>query len=192
MVLQETDKLYTVDEFLAFINQPEFEGKRIELREGSIIEVPPSSKKNVMLESWLITLLNNFVIPRGLGVVSTPNGGYKISGRSYLQPDVAFIHKDRAGGIDGVTFPTAPDLAVEVISPSENGHMVTSKARLYLQAGTTIVWAVYPDEKGIDEYRLSADGSLAVRSFGLNDTLTAADVLPEFNVTVREIFKVIE
>lgn len=190
MVLQE--RLYTVDEFREFANRPEFEGKRIELHEGVIVEVPPSSRKNVFLEAWLITLLSNHIIPRNLGIVSTPDAGYRMGGQNYLQPDVAFISKERAGGLEGVEFPTAPDLAVEVVSPSESGHTIANKARLYLQSGTTVVWAVYPIEKAIHEYRLGESGSLSIKLFGLNDSLTAADVLPAFSVSVREIFKVIE
>ena len=190
MVLQE--RLYTVDEFLEFINRPEFEGKQIELHEGVVVEVPPSSKKNTILEMWIGALLAQVVVPKALGSLTGPDAGYKIDGHNYLQPEVAFISKERAGGLEGVEFPVAPDLAVEVISPNESGHMVTSKARMYLQAGTTVVWAVYPIEKAIHEYRLGENGSLSIKLFGVDDTLVAADVLPEFRVRVGEIFKVIE
>jgi hypothetical protein len=55
-----------------------------------------------------------------------------------------------------------------------------------------VVWAVYPIEKAINAYRLGENGSLSVKLFGIDDTLTAGDVLPEFNVSVREIFKVLD
>jgi Uma2 family endonuclease len=106
MVLQE--RLYTVDEFLEFINRPGFEGKRIELHEGVVVELPPSSRRNVFLEAWLIILLANFFVPRNLGIISPPDAGYKIDGHNYLQPDVAFISKERAGGLEGVEFLVAP------------------------------------------------------------------------------------
>ncbi|MBX3066034.1 MAG: Uma2 family endonuclease [Anaerolineae bacterium] len=189
MVLRE--KLYTVAEFLAYIDQPEFEGRRLELHEGVIVEMPPSSKKNVRLEGWIITLLNNFVVPKDLGVVTTPDGGFKIDERNYLQPDVGFISHERSGGMEGVEFPVVPDLAIEVISPSESAYSVVSKARTYLVNGSKVVWAFYPEERAVDEFRLADDGGLRVNSFSVDDMLTAEDVLPGFSLSLREVFKVL-
>ncbi|MFN8421218.1 MAG: Uma2 family endonuclease [Anaerolineae bacterium] len=118
MVLQE--KLHTVDEFLEYINRPELAERQFELHEAVIVEMPSSSKKNTVLEAWLITLLNIFIVPKDLGVVTSPDGGFKINERNYLQPDVSFIRHERTGGLEGVEFPVCPDLAIEVISPSES------------------------------------------------------------------------
>lgn len=190
MVLRE--KLYTVAEFLELINQPEYADRHFELHDGVIVEMPSSRRKNTFLGMWIGSLITPFVIEHQLGIVSGADGGYKINERNYFEPDVGFISTERAGGLEGVEFDVAPDLAVEIVSPSETSPSVLSKARGYLQAGCKVMWAVYPEDRSIVEYRLSANGKLEVGSYGIDDTLTAEDVLPGFSLSLREVFKVLD
>jgi Uma2 family endonuclease len=190
MVLQDT--LLTVDSFVEIISRPEYDGKRAELHEGVIVEMPPSDQSNVFLEAHLIFILLRHVLPNDLGKVTTPDAGYKIGTKSYLQPDVAFLTKAQVQTHGRGVFPFAPALAIEVISPSETTRSIANKARLYLQAGTVVVWVVYPDERIFDAYRMGEDGALSVRSYGIDDTLTAEDVLPGFTLSLREVFKILD
>ncbi len=194
MVLQE--KLYTVAEFWDIAQQAEYADKRLELINGMIIEMPPSSPANSMIGSFVIYLLLSYILPKGSGYVTGPDGGYQVGPHTVCQPDAAYISKARAGDIPKKVFPIGPDLAVEVISPSETSRSILDKVRLYLAAGSLAVWAIDPDTKKVDVYSLAdrndLHGELRVQTLGVDDTLSAGDALPGFSVKVQELFAVLE
>ncbi len=186
MAIQE--KLYTAEEFWEIAQRPENQEKRLELIDGVIVEMAPSSQKNTVVAGRMIYFLNAFVIPRNLGYVTGPDGGYTIDEHNGYQPDAAFISKARHAELKGVEFPVAPDLAVEVISPSESSNDVLKKVKRYLQAGTKLVWTLYPDDESVYAWQMNPDGSVNMQSFGAGDTLDGGDVLPGFTLKVSEIF----
>ncbi len=182
MVLRE--KLYTVEEFIAFAQRPENEDKRLELDNGVIIEMAPSTPLNTIVAMRIAYFFNAFVIPNAMGYVTGPDGGYKLVGQRVRQPDVAFISKQRAPEIPRA-FDIAPDLAVEVVSPDED---IFKKTQEYLNAGTQMVWAAYADEKMVYVFHMEQDGSMRSVAYGIDDVLDGGDVLPGFKLPVRDIF----
>ncbi len=102
-----------------------------------------------------------------------------------LGADVAFVRKDRverAGISRGYRF-GAPDLVVEVISPSDNMKKVEQKVQRWLSAGARIVWTVDPKTRTIKVYE--GTDKATVRE---DDELTGGDVVPGFRLPVAEIF----
>lgn len=162
----------------------EGQAERLELIEGEVVALPPSSAYNSIIAILIATALNNHVLPRKLGYVTGADGGYRTGTNTVRQPDVAFISKERLVGFPK-HFDVAPDLAVEVVSPSEN---VMKKAREYFQAGTRIVWAVMPDERLVYVMTPAEDGQFITRELGLDDTLEGGAVLPDLRLPVRDIF----
>ena len=77
----------------------------------------------------------------------------------------------------------APDLAVEVISPSNEAADIRLKIRQLLDAGTALVWIIYPNLHIVDVH--TQDGATSLNAA---DTLSGGDVLPGFEIPVREIF----
>lgn len=136
-------------------------------------------------------LLLTHVLPRGSGYVTGPDVGYGLGPTSTCQPDAAYFSKQRAGGIPQKVFPTAPDLAVEVISPSETLRSVLDKARLHLQAGARLVWGIDPATRKVDVYRLADHGELRIQTLSENDTRDANEVLPGFKVNIKDLFAVL-
>jgi Uma2 family endonuclease len=127
--------------------------------------------------------LNFFVIPRKLGFVTSSDSGYVINNERYI-PDVGFISIQRQPKPWREAYLNkAPDLAVEVISPTDEHSKVRAKVVNYLRAGT-IVWLVDPDAKQIEVYMPNA----APFTLGLTDTLNGGTLLPEFSVAVSELF----
>ena len=186
MVAQE--RLYTAEEFWEIALLPENADKRLALVDGEIIEMPPSSQINTVIAMRIGSFFNAFVIPRDLGYVTGADGGYTLTVHNARQPDVAFISKARHPVLEGVAFPIAPDLAVEVISPSESSNDVLKKVQRYIEAGTQLVWTVYPLEQTVYVWTPAPDGGLHVKTFGIEDTLDGGDVLPGFTLKVRDIF----
>jgi Uma2 family endonuclease len=98
-------------------------------------------------------------------------------------PDVSFVSAERVDHADPGYYYLAPDLAVEVVSPSERAGEIAAKVKDYLRYGTQQVWVVYPD-LGQAIVHLP-DGT--ARTY--EDTLPAGDLLPGFALNLGEIFK---
>jgi Uma2 family endonuclease len=78
----------------------------------------------------------------------------------------------------------APDLAVEIVSPSETADEVRAKVRDYLAAGTPLVWTIYPRTREVVVH--TADG--LARAYSDSDVIEHPDVLPGFTCAVAELF----
>lgn len=187
--------LMTVDEFLQWVNLPENADKRWELIEGVPVQkggtednMASSSKINTIVAMLIGSFLNMWILGKHLGYVTGADGGYRISSKNVFQPDVGYISKARAGGLKGTIFDTAPDLAVEVVSPSEVEKNIFLKAHRYLLNGTQIVWVVYPEDKMVYVCTLEANNSMNVLPLDETMTLTGGNVLPNFKLEVAKIF----
>jgi Uma2 family endonuclease len=178
------EKLYTAEEFWEIAQDPANEQRRLELDEGEIVEMAESSPTNTVIAGRVIYFLNGYVIPRNIGYVTSPDGGYRLAERKVRQPDAAFISKARVAKLPR-HFEVPPDLAVEIVSPNEDA---LKKVNEYLRAGTQMVWAVYADDREVYVFTLNTDGSLRGQPFGVDDTLDGGTVLPGFTLPVRDIF----
>lgn len=105
-----------------------------------------------------------------------------------LVPDVAFIESSRIPKGDFVFYPIAPDLAVEVISASETNPKIRQKTRRYLEAGTQIVWNVYPEDQTVDVVTQGEVGTLFTKTLSADDDIDGGTVLPGFKAKVAEFF----
>jgi Uma2 family endonuclease len=184
MVVQH--RTYTAKEFWELVQETS-DDTLLELIEGMLIEMPPSSPLNAVIAARILAFLFNFVEEHGLGYVSGADGGYTLSPATVLIPDVAFIAKERAPAIPK-QFSGAPDLAVEVISPSETPRKINDKTSLYLNHGARMVWNVYPDDTIVEIWQSAEDGGMAVHTLTIGDTLNGADVLPGFALPGAKIF----
>jgi len=99
-------------------------------------------------------------------------------------PDVGFISLERAPQPLGAGYvPFAPDLAIEIISPSNQADEIQNKVLDYLRYGTRLVWVVYPESQTVNVYTPSSSQILTTE-----DTLNGGEVLPGFSLAVKEIF----
>jgi Uma2 family endonuclease len=181
------ENVVSVEEFLKVAEaEPE---RRLELIDGMIVEMPPSRRKNTVMAARFIGYLHVFLTDKDMGYVTSPDGGFQLNEETLLMPDVAFIRKERVATLEGVEFDSAPDLAIEVISPSESPRAVTDKTRKYLDAGTLMVWNAFPDSKTVDAWRSADDGEMRVKTYTVGDTLDGGDVLPGFQLPLKNIFR---
>ena len=169
---------------------PERPGVRYELVKGALVEVPGAGGVHGLLVKVLLRLLDAFVLARGLGEVFADGVGYIIArGPDVVRiPDVSFIARERlpAGAIPEGFIPGAPDLAVEIVSPGDRAEEVYGKVREYLDAGTRLVWVVWPRHRAVTVYTADGQGR-EVREGGERD---GGAVLPGFRVRVAELFEV--
>lgn len=177
-----TMQRYTVEEFEAFVDLLENEDKLFEFIGGEIIEVP-SNPYSSFIGSIILTALMNFVMKFKLGFVTGEAAGYKVGSERYA-PDVAFISNIKQQKLARSGYNSnPPDLAVEVVSPTDRTAKLTIKISNYLAAGT-VVWVVYPDTKEVQVHAPSQ----SVQVLTLGDKLTGGKVLPNFEMAVDDIF----
>jgi len=178
-----TTRLHTIDDLLAMSDSD-----RYELIEGELVEVSPSNAESSAIGVLISSMILGFVRARGLGYVTGAEGGFILSTHpdTVIAPDVGFILKARyPTGVPRRGFPTGPpDLAVEVLSPTDEPSQIRRKQGLYEQAKTPIVWWVNPTNTTVTVHR--ANHNVTVLSLG--DELDGGDVLPGFRLPVAEIF----
>ncbi len=167
------------------------ENDSLELVQGEVVEkVPPGYSHGIIavriasrLERWAED--NGGQVGAESGFVLFPNG------QTLRGPDVFYVRADHIplgdapGELPHSFVQLAPDLVVEVLSPSESAQDLQAKVMDYLEAGTPLVWVVYPKQRQIHAY--TPDGPVQI--FRVNDMLEDETVLPGFRCGVSEIFR---
>ena len=178
----QTNARVSVEEFDKVALLPQNADKRLEYIGGEIVEMVSNNFAS-KIAARILVKIGSYVEAHDLGHVTTADGGYKVAGERYM-PDVGFISKARQPKSSHDTWnPLAPDLAVEVVSPTDRSREITIKVANYLSAGT-LLWYFYPDEQEVNVY---APGK-PVKTLGINDTLDGGQVLPDFKVALKDIF----
>jgi Uma2 family endonuclease len=166
------------------------DGYVYEVVEGVLVRVAGSGKQAARIGLRLGGRLGAYVDEHRLGVATGADGVYKFPGaETCLIPDVGFYTADRdaLAPDDNKPIPFAPDLAVEVASPSQDGAEMAAKARVYLRAGARLVWVIWPQSLHIDIWRHDVLTG-PVRSLGPGDTLDGEDLISGFSYAVAALF----
>lgn len=179
-----SDDRLTLEEFERL---PEDEW-RTELVRGRVVREPPAGFEHGRRAVRIATPIDAWVREHGLGVVLAAETGFVLAEDppTVRAPDVAFVAADRVPeGDDAAGFARlAPDLAVEVVSPSNTMSQVYGKVSDYLDAGTALVWLVDPTSRTVTVF--DANGEMRLRREG--EELDGGDVLPGFRLAMTEIF----
>ena len=117
----------------------------------------PASFDHASVQQFLITTLSNYVSARKSGVVLGENAAYRLNDDNVYQPDVSFLSNARLYLAGEVYVQGAPDLAVEIISPSSRRYDAFEKRINYARAGVREYWLVDPIERSVAIYTLEGD-----------------------------------
>lgn len=178
------DTLISLDEFERL---PDNEW-RTELVRGRLIREPPAGMDHGHLANHVAYLVTGFAYQHDLGEVYAAETGFVLfeDPPTVRAPDVAFVSRARLPSTEeAVGFGRmAPDLAVEIVSPSNTAAEILDKVADYLEAGSRLVWVVEPAGRRITVYRSRTEIQLLQEG----DALDGYDVLPGFSLSVAEIF----
>jgi Uma2 family endonuclease len=170
-------------DFVAFTQLPENIGRDFELIAGEVVEKMVSRPRQSQIAARLTRRVGAFVDDNQLGRVTGADGGYWVGPERYI-PDVAFISSARQPvQPDDAYNPLPPDLAVEVISPSNDREEIRVKVGHYLAAGTA-AWVVDVDRPRVEVYQ---PGQMPL-ILTLKDTLEGGAVLPGFTLALNDLF----
>ena len=164
------------------------DGGRSELVEGEFIRMTPTGAEAGVVAARIGHLLDEYVEAHDLGVCCGAGTGFVLQREpdTVRAPDAAVVVKSRvpSTGIPGTYWPFAPDLAVEVVSPSDRLADVHVKIAEYFTAGTRLVWLLEPETRMVHVYRSPQH----VEVVGTEEDLDGGDVLPGFRCAVRRLF----
>jgi Uma2 family endonuclease len=159
------------------------DGNKYEVVDGEL-RMSPAGLRHERIVARLITLLAAFVRREGLGDVLGSNVLYVFPSGNKRAPDVSFVAAGRLTGIENAVFPQlVPDLAVEVLSPSDSPRQVLDKVGEYLQSGVHLVWVIDPEQRRATVYRSLTD----VDHVASADALVGAQVVPGFRCALSEL-----
>ena len=173
-----TPDTITLEEFL----ENDFEG--YEYVKGELIPMALLSMEHGEISIKVIRYLDLHVHTHQLGHLYTAETTFQLDDR-VVKPDVAFISTNRLPEDRRKGSPIPPDLAVEIVSPTDKHHDVTEKAFAYLKAGTRLVWVIEPVAKTVMVYRSETDFTLLT----YENTLTGEDVIEGFSCPIAQLFE---
>jgi Uma2 family endonuclease len=184
MTLATAKSRLTADEFMALPHAHEYE-----LVEGSLVERKFIGAYSSYVAGRIIYLLNALSDRTGCGWVLDSETTYRCFGDpdTLRRADVSFV---RVGRFPNERVPEAyvtiaPDLAMEVISPTNLAYEVQEKIRLYIEAGVRLIWVVYPNTEQVQVY----DATGFVAELEADETISGGDVVPGFSARVSDFFK---
>lgn len=161
------------------------EGVVYEIINGEVVTMTPAGRRHGRVAANITGMLWSYALSSG-GRVYTAETAFWLTPTMLRVPDVAYIANPPPPDEEPEGFPEgAPDLAVEVISPSERAKDVEEKVALYLTAGARQVWTVYPETKTIVVH--TPDDT--ARRYRPGATLPGGDLLPGLTLIVTDIFK---
>ena len=175
-------RLMTAEELLALPDDV-----HAELVDGVLVVMSPASGPHGSIATRLLGVLYAWVQERGAGELFDSSTGFLLRRHpdTVRSPDVAFVRAERLpGGVQPGFVPLAPDLAVEILSPSNSAAEMNHKLADYFRHGTRLVWVVDPDARTVTTYAAGA----VPRRLGGDDPLEGGDVLPGLAVPVAALF----
>jgi len=158
----------------------------VELVDGVLVEKAMGYSES-FLAGIVLTLLNQFVLPRNLGLVTGADGLMRLVPGLVRIPDVAFAAWDRFPERRVPTAPIpdlVPNLAVEVLSLGNTLKEMARKRREYFEAGTDLVWLIDPNPRTVRVYT----SPNAFTTLDESATLDGGNVLPGFVLPLRDLF----
>ncbi|WP_377480313.1 MAG: Uma2 family endonuclease [Microcoleus anatoxicus] len=179
------EKVWTDAEFMA-LNR---DGHRYEIVNGELIDMGNSGAKHGYVCSILMILLGGYVHIQKLGAMFDSSTAFKMKSGNKRSPDVSFMAKERLQGLEELPdgfLEGAPDLAVEILSPSNTVAEIHDKLVEYFENGSRLVWVINPKEKYVLVYRSSQEPDRLLKSA---DSLDGEEIVSGFTLPVAELFQ---
>ncbi len=156
-----------------------------ELLDGEPVAVTPSSDRSSWIAGEVAYYIRGYLESHPIGRAFPADAGFILfADRDTVRsPDAAFVSFERLPELTGAFVPIPPDLAVEVLSPSDRLADALSKATMYLQAGVSLVWLIDPIRRTATIFRQEASPT----TIEVDGVLDGEDVLPGFTLPLARL-----
>ena len=184
------ERLYTVEDVWRLASVPENDAKKICLIDGELLFTMSRGQIHGRLALRIGRYIADYADMHNLGEAAVEVGYHPPDDtNTLLIPDVAFEGRARASQTASAGYaPYMPDLAVEIISPSQSLAEARRKAEVYLRHGTEMVWLVHPAEKNAEVWTAGIDDEPQSETVDLDGELSGGAVLPGFTLSLRQLF----
>ena len=162
------------------------EGDRRELIEGDFFITPVPNIRHQAISRNLGLRLWELVRSHGLGQVFLAPTDVVLSPESVVQPDILFVSNERRGIITEANVSGAPDLVVEILSPSTAERDRELKRTLYARYGVREYWIVDPEDSSVEVMALEEAGFVSARRYTSGQV--ESPLLPGLAIPLGEIF----
>lgn len=163
------------------------DGNQYELFDGELVMTPSPIARHQEIVGKLHVLLLPHVQNNSLGKVYVAPLDTIMDEYTVVQPDILFVSRERVAEVVKEHIEGAPDLVVEVLSPSTFHKDLRRKMRVYSQFGVREYWIVDPEEQTMELYDRVGEKLELARRFGFDETFQSP-LLPGFQLEVRSIF----
>jgi Uma2 family endonuclease len=166
------------------------DGFNFELVEGQLVMSPKNNFQHEDICAELLMAMRSYARAKGLGAVLGSNAGCWMRDRNCRAPDVSFISKARLKAL-GFTrstkrfLPAAPDLAVEILSPSNTRAEIDARLKDFFASGTQLAWIIDPESERAEIYHSPSDRKFV----GKAGFLEGEQLLSGFRLPLAELFQ---
>jgi Uma2 family endonuclease len=182
MVIPE-ELLFTREDYRATPEGPPY----YQLVEGDLIMSATPNRSHQEISGNLEFILRSFVKSNKAGKIYDAPFDVYLDEINVFQPDIIFVSNERLSIFNDAGADGAPDLVIEILSPSNTPLDRDKKRKIYARCGVTEMWLVSPESKTVSVYRLQEDATKPVAIRGEHETV-ATPLLPGLTVELREVF----
>lgn len=174
-------KRYTYEDYLKTPDDV-----RYELIEGELLLTPSPGAKHQRILGNIYVKIRQYVEERNMGEVFLAPFDIVLGNENVFEPDILFVSKENSGIITEANIQGAPDLIIEILSPSTAYRDLVKKKRIYAEFGVKEYWIVDPEEKTVEVYGLE-NNRFRLRGSYSSDGVIASFLLKGLRIPVQEI-----
>ena len=179
------DRRLTYDDLLALPD----DGLRHELIDGEHYVAPAPNLKHQIVSMRLSVAIGSFVEQHDSGLLLAARCDVVFSPANVVEPDLLFLSRERSGLATEQNIQGAPDLVIEILSPSTRNRDQGIKRRLYERMGVREYWVADPAGETVSVYRLAGEVfQLAAELSHKADDVLSTPLLPGLNIPLARIF----
>lgn len=164
------------------------EGAPYQLIEGELIMTPAPNPLHQLISGNIFKKISKFVDEKGLGIVLYSPVDVYLDEENAYQPDIVFIPKERSKIIKEDGIHGAPDIVIEILSPSTAYYDIKKKFRVYERSSVKEYWIVDPEMKSIEVFSLKADGEFELISKAYETGSVKSKFIVGLEIETKEIF----
>jgi len=180
-------ELWTYSDYLCLVSD-----ERYEVIDGDLLKAPTPYPLHQAVSREITFFMWDYVKRKNLGVVFDAPIDVVLDPHNVFQPDIVYISKERKEIIGEKAIMGAPDLVVEIISPSTLGRDTVLKRNVYERKGVRELWLIYPDMKCIEVLCLDGDGKYYLHDEACLEDRKAkvsSKIIKGFRVELKEVFE---
>ena len=163
------------------------DGRHYQVVEGELIMAPAPNRYHQEILSNLLFIFMSFLKKHRIGKVYPSPFDVCLDEINVLQPDILFVSNARRSVLTKAGAEGAPDLVIEILSPSNAALDRVRKRDVYARCGVAEFWIISPESRTVQVYRLQEDAAKPVLIRGEHETLESP-LLPGLTIDLREVF----